>query len=772
MASLIIPQLNTINGFSTDKPLGDPSLPSAPVSASIGTPSGTINIPDPSNPSSTLGCFVVSAGAQTCIAVVNAASDPDPVGYFNLGGAALPAAEDPAQAPIIEPPVAFDASVAYVVITGLTVTGKLAGSLTIGSPVTLGLDDSLALDASACMAFPRGAMASASIAAAAAGFRTVFSIDELLAPPPSPQVLSFGLQGALSLSLKLTATSLASILADSVGAVLGQAGIFSFTASPSATVTLSVCATDGFRVFAQRAAGGTVFSIKKSKSTSLGLNAGVGLSVTVADTALDDLVASVFDQICGSVAGTVESILSAASATVSALNSAEQQALAGIVSKLGLPSGVGGDLPALQAKLADFEADLIQRLQPVVCAQFTYSWQRLTSQSLAAQFTVPDAALPKYHADILRLNLARLMDAGEADGVVFSRFLGQDTQEIDVGYGFSFGIAGYTFLKGWDSLTLKFVELDSDGNDGGALRQYSFLGKRAYDASWLDSSQENYVELDASTTAPLAAPDASDFQARLSLAFSWKGCSYQSIYEAVADHGAVIGALDSDDVAAASQSFVAAGLPLGATGDALVSLSISDAVLRQLLPTLTRPDFLQTNAPYAMARALPFFAAYPERANVDIRTQAYAQVFADFLATQNLSDDTVARLCGNVLGGMGTSVSAGLASSEGGAGVAWTAQEVVSEASQEDLQDAVANQVPRCFSLLQSRAGDFHVVFPSCVSEFSELAAQGYGSRIFASMLILAASTTPAWLARIPRTVQFTWKDQTGSHTIVAKQGS
>ncbi len=774
MSSLSLPPLSSINGLAIDKPLGDPSLPSSPVSVALTVPGGTINIPDPGNPSGNLGSFVISCCAQTSVAVINADSDPDPTGYFNLGGSAQAAAEDPSVAPIIEPPVKYDPSLAYVVITGLSVTGKLCGSFTIGSPATLGLDGSAALDASACMAFPRTAMAYASLAAAAASFRTLFSIDELLAPSPSPlfQVLSFGVQGSLCLSLKVTATSLASTLADSIGAVLGQTGPFSFTASPSATVTVSVGASDGFRVFAQKAAGGTVFSFKKSLSTSLGLNAGVGLNVAVDDADLDGIAGSVFDQLAGTISGTTQSILTAVGGAATGLTSAEQQALTRIASRLGLPTTVGADLQALQAKLAALKADLVQRLGQVVSAQFTYSWQRLTTESVAAQFTVPDAVLPKYHVDILCLDLTRLMNAGAADGVVFSRFLGQDTQEIDIGYGFSFGVAGYTFLKSWDSLKLKFVELDSKANDGSLLRQYSFLGKRAYDVSWLQSQQENYVELDASTSGPMASPDASDFQARLSVGFSWTKCAFQDILKTVVDHGAVIDALGSDDVVAAAQSIVAAGLPLGATGDAVVSLTLSDAVLRQLLPILTRPDYLQTLAPYAMARALPFFEPYAERTNVDVRTATYAQVFADFLATENLSESTVAGLCQSVLGAMGTGVSAGLASSEGSAGVGWTAQSVVASASQDDLQNAMVNMLPGCFSLLQSRAGDFRVVFPSCVSDFSGLAAQSYGSRIFASMIILAASANPAWLARIPRTVQFNWKDGAGSHTILAKQGS
>ncbi|HXQ81345.1 MAG TPA: hypothetical protein VN775_08540 [Opitutaceae bacterium] len=776
MSSIPLPSLSTISGFETDKPLGDPSLPSSPVSLAAPTQSTTVNVPDPSNTGVNLGSFVISCGAQTCVAIVNSSSDPDPIGYFNMGCSAQPAAEDPANAPAIEPPINYDPSLAYVVITGLSVTGKVAGTFTIGGPAALGLDGSLALDAGACMAFPRNAMARASLAAAAANFRTLFSIDELLAPAPAPsppvaQVLSFGIQGSLCLSLKLTASSLASTIADSVGAVLNLAGPFSFTASPSATLTVSVGASDGFRIFAQKTAGAaTLFSVKKSVSTSLGLNAGVGLKVAVADSDLNDLVDSVFDQLAGAAGGTVRSILNAASGTATGLGPAEQQALLGVLSKLGIPATASGAVQSLQAKLASFESDLTQRLENVVCAQFTYSWQRVTTDSLAAQFTVPDAVLRKYHAGILCLDLTRLMTAGSADGVVFSRLLGQEIEAIDVGYGFSFGVGGYTFLKSWDSLQLKFVELNSTGNDGGSLRQFSFLGKRAYAVSWLQSTQENFVELDAATTVPLASPDASDFQVRLSVAFSWKGCSFKDIVNTVADHGAVISALDSDDVAVSSNAFVAAGLPLDATGDALVSLAIPDAVLRQVLPALTKADFLQTIAPYAMARALPFFPPFAERAQVDIRTGAYAQVFADFLATPsgNLGTDTVAKLCEHYL----QQTDAGLASSEANANVGWTAQSVVSEASQDDLLDAVVTRAPGCFSLLQSRVGDFHAVFPSCVSDFSELAAQGYGTRVFASMLILAASVNPVWLGRIPRSVQFSWRDGTGSHTIVAKQGT
>ncbi len=769
-------QLNEIKSFAADKPLGDPSLSSSPAAVTLSSPSQTVNIPDPGNAAGTLGCFVLSGGAATSVAIVNASSDPDPAGYFNLGATAQPAAEVSGAAPAIEPPITFDPTLAYVVISGLSVSGKLAGSFTIGGPATLGLDGSLCLDAGACMAFPRATPAQDAVKAAADGFRSVFALPELLAPPPNPpatlQVLTVGVQGALSLSLTLTASSLTGTLADAINDALSTTGLFSFSAAPAATVTVSVGASDGYRLFAQKVPGGTQFSVKKCLSTSLGLNGGVGLTVTVTSPELDALVDSAIDQLVQNDEGTLQRLLASAATAVSGLSAGDQPKLAALLAKFKISISDAGALQELQAKVADLKADIASRLQALVCAQFTYTWQRLTSQSIVARFSVPDAVLPKYHLDILRLDLTRLLAAGPADGVVVSRILGQELQQVDVGYGFSFGLAGFTFLKSWDSLTLKFIELDSSGGGQGTLRQYSFLGKRAYQADWLKASEDQYVELDASTSVALPSPDVSDFQIRLSIAFSWKNRLIRDIVSEVADHGALINAFASGDVAAAAASLVPADLAPTATGDALVSLTVSDAMLRQLLPTLMRGDYLTYLAPYAMARALPFYPSYPERADADRRTGAYAQVFADFLGLESVSPDTVAQLCAKEFGAQ-AGISPGLASAEGTLDVGWTARDVLAEADPGDVQDAVKNQVPGFFAQLQARAGDFHAVFPSCVSDFSTLAAQRYGCRVFAGMFVIAASMNPAWLARIPRTVQISWTDAAGkTRTTVAKQGS
>lgn len=771
MSLLTLPSLGDIKGFMPDRPLGDPTLPSSPVSIGMNGPSQTINLPDPRNPGGALGCFVISACEKTTLAVVNSSSDKDDTGYFNLGASAQPAAEDPAQAPAVEPPLAFDPSLAYLVVGGLAVTFKAGATFPIGSPATLGLDGSLSLDAGACVGFPRGTQTSSALAALASGVRTLFSPDDLLSANPNPPatlvVLTFGVQGSLGLCLTLTASSLAATLAESINAVLAATGIFQFTASPSATVTVKVGVTDGYRVFAQRLAAATLFSVKKCLSTSLGLSGSAGLTVSISSEDLDAVVNTAIDQWAGQAEGTLARLL----ASKAGLSDADQKILAALAAKLKVPTTTTGLLEAVSSKVASFTADLDSRLQALVCAQFTYTWQRLTTQSLVAQFTVPDAVLRNYHGDILRLDLSRIIKDGPADGITVSRVIGQNTQEVDIGYGFSFGVAGYTFLKSWDALTLKFVETRSTGADQTPRQQYAFLGKRAYDVNWLKTTQENCAELDASTRGPLASSDAGDFQTRLSIAFTWKGCKLGEIAAEVVDHGAVLDVFDSGDVKAALQALAAQGLDLGATGDAVVSLVIPAAGLGPLLAILTRGDFLTYLAPNALARALAYVEAYPERTDADRRTNVYAQVFSDFLQLEDPTQVTVAQLCASEFR-RSPGLSAGFADAESGGTFPWTAQSIVADADPESLQEAVKTELPALFAQLRAPQGDFRTFYPACVAHFSGLAAQRYGCRVLASAFVMAASQPPPILGALARTVQFSWKDAKGAHCLVAKPTS
>jgi hypothetical protein len=222
MSSLTLPpNLTGIIGLATNKPLSDPSLPSSPVSFSLPEQNYSVGLPG------NAGRFTISADETASLTIVNSASDANVAGYFDLDRSTAPAAADPSKAPALEAPVVFDPAKAYVVLTALSPTGKVSGKLTVGSDGALGLDGNQTLDVSACTAFARTTLVWDALKQAASNFKTIFPSSELLALTPT-EALSYGIQGGLSLSLKFTFTSLAGALADSVLAVLNQAGPFSF----------------------------------------------------------------------------------------------------------------------------------------------------------------------------------------------------------------------------------------------------------------------------------------------------------------------------------------------------------------------------------------------------------------------------------------------------------------------------------------------------------------------------------------------------------------
>jgi len=87
----------------------------------------------------------------------------------------------PADAATLEPPAIFNPALAYVVVTALSVTGKLSGNFTIGSGV-LGLDGGGKLDVGCCTAFPSatGSLTKRS-PPALTQFKTIFNPTEIAA---------------------------------------------------------------------------------------------------------------------------------------------------------------------------------------------------------------------------------------------------------------------------------------------------------------------------------------------------------------------------------------------------------------------------------------------------------------------------------------------------------------------------------------------------------------------------------------------------------------
>ncbi len=764
------PALNAIVGFATNRPLSDPALPSAPVELKLPAQSISTVVPDPANAGTNLGAFDLSITDSASLAIINEETDPDPFGFFNLQ--ADKSTDKPDAAPQLEPPVPFDANQAYVIIGGLSVSGKISGKSSFSPAANLGLDAEASVTAAMCMAFPKTAMSYPSLTTALGSFRSVLDAADLasLTPITGPtyQILLLSTHGALDLSLKLSASSLTSALAASLDAALNRSGPFSFSTKAGATLTAAINVTDDFRVFAHSPANGTVtFSVKKSSLRSVSLDGSLGLTIQISESELNDFVTSAFAQLTGEIDTTLQKLVTAAAGQ---LNPDDLAKVKAILAKLNLSAALGKEVDALKDKLQSVRDDLLKRLTQVVTAKFAYTWKRVTSQTLVAQFSMPTASIAKYHADILSLDLPALLDASAQGAITFQRLLGQKIDQVDLGFGFSFGLNGFTILKSQDSLQRKFVELTTL-SQGTLLHQVSFLGKRKYESQILGQGRSNYVELDASMSTPAASPKAEDFRVGLSVTFAWQNQDLSQILPEIADHGAVIGAFDSARIDDAVTRFRNAGVAANTIGDAVVTFTANELALHSLLPSLADERYRTQLAPHAMARALPYTSEVVDRGDADLRMRLYAQIMADFLSTDTLAIDTVARICVSRLEPL---VAAGKATKEllnnerSNVASTWPAQRVLTMSDQASIQEAVNSLGASCFAPLLGLPGDFRDLFPHCVSAFSSLAGDPYGCRVFASLLYLAAATTPGALALTTRSVQLSWETNGQKTTIVS----
>jgi hypothetical protein len=768
----------SVVGLATDKPLSDTSLPCSPVTLNV-APSTTVNIPNPAG-GGALGAFAISGDISTSFAVINSKGNPNTGGFFDLGVEPGASPQNPGNTPAITPPVPFDPAKAYVVLTGLSATGNIAGTFTYG-PGSAGVNAAGALSLSSCTAFSPATSAWTAIQQAASGFKTIFDVQDLARLSPD-ETISCEVQTDLGLSVQVTASSLGTAAADAAAEVLNATGAIKIDLSLAPSVGVCADIADGYQVFVQRPVpGATKFSVMKSKTVSAGVTGSAGLNVTVTPgPAVTAVVNSAFASASGLAAGDLQAILAATG--FSQLSGDLPSKVRAAMQKLGAADPSVDLVAALKSKLSALEASLLEKVQATFTAQFTYCWKRTSSDTSLAEFTVPDGVLQKYHTDILKLDLAGVMANGPSDGVVFTRILGQKIQELDIGYGFSFGVDSYVFLQGRDTSVSKWVELDTRGQDLKTQSQISFLGKTAYTYTWLNAPDTNYVELDASMAGYSESAAASDFQVGISLAFSWKNKKFSDILPDVSDCAATLAASADQDVTKVYNALVAAGVPPGGTGDATVSMVVNNETLRLLLPSLADDDYTGKILPVALARALfcPDMArVFPERCDVQRRSQVYAQICEDFLKTDpgTWTPTIMKNLCESVLRNLPISpkVSLDLINEEADPlnQDPWIVQSTFDMAPPADLQSAVGRggAVQGAFQELLEQTMDFRTLFPDCATRLGTLGSTPYGTRVLACMFLLAADAGGVARLRIKRTAEVKWTDQAGDHSVVITQG-
>lgn len=765
MARIKVPSLKSLRALAHNPQLGDPAAPGAPVALTLSEDFAE----DIREGDACTGNVRVGAGLSASLLVVNDVNDPNPDGLFDFTGNCAP--EEPPASAVgeleLSAPIRFDPSLAYLVLNGISATGKLSASAD-GSGLGVGLDGSAGLSLATCTAFPRGTRLLNAAEEACDHFKTAFSVADLAALRPN-ETLVLGIQGSLKLSLQVSTASIADALGVGLRSVCSGDFPLAVSTAPGASLEIGFEVCDGFRLFVQSGAaeGERVFSVRKAGSRLVSADASVGIKATFPQTALLlDLVARSFAQLTGLPGELIDRVVAAGDAHCS-FSPDEEQKIERAVSLLKLRDPALPSWKKLRQALKAAEDRVRAVLPRQVEARLGYTWRRLTADSHVARFRIQAGALARNHADILRLNFAALIRASrESDsGVVFDRFLGRRSDKVELGWGFSFGLNDFTLLKSADRRSTEFIFLQ----DIDQRVQVSFLGKRGYSSTWLDASRGHLVELNAAmprfTPAP---PRAGDFEVGLQVCFTWERQPAAALLADLLDHAVVVGALPGAELVEDGAFRTAVAGRAGGDVDAVVSIVVPPAVMPALLDQLAGPDGVLLLA-YALARALPAGSLGEEfivRREVEPRMKAYAPVWNSFLANEEVSLDQLgllasqrfaldlprlARLESDPERQWGWSVR-GVARNFGGT-------EALREAC-DKLRFALQQLARR------NAPGVSYQVFQSVLRDASGLWADHYGARVFGALLFLAASRCPGALAHIPRKISVSWKDPLAENSL------
>jgi hypothetical protein len=720
-----------------------------------------------------IGAANIEISDQLSLVIVNDAKDPNDEELFDFGEKAKTTAADPATMPVIEAPIHFDGTKAYLVLTGISAAGKLTGSATSGS-LGVGLDASANLSAAMCVEFDRTVKLCTAIDDVFNHFKTIFSPSELAALRPN-ETVTLGKKGSLSLKLTITPASFSDAIASGVQGAFKQA--FGIQVSASATAKIALCfkVEGGYRIFARRAASPDCveFSIRKTSAKITTLDGSVGVSVQLENS---DVFLKTLSGALSKAVKLPETLVDKALGNIGVdqLNDTEKELISEVVERLHLKDPDFDVWQSFKKTVKTAEETAKRIFEKTAVAAFNYTWSRTTKDSIVARFTLSKEAIQRHHANILRLDIDAILTERDiaGSGVSFDRYLGKKVDTIEIGYGFSLSLAGFTLLKSQDTLSSQYItQVDLEKN---AL--VSFLGKRGYHSNWFGEKLDHVVELNASMPGfSIPPPRPAAFDLGFLVSFTWEDKSFAHIKQEVAEHGLLIEAFDLPvpDVRSAIDKLESEGLPSDTGGNATVSILIPKSVTSLLLEHAADTKTNDLVA-MAMARALPcgdIGNSHEIRRNIDIRTKVYAPIWKAFIESENLELTTLGNHASKALQGSDSTLSAYEASSTQYWG--WSVQGIVRNAGGvASVQDKVSELRLALLKLLKrGNPGVDYLVFGEALRGLSPFCAEIYGARTFSALLLLSAKLEPGLLKRIVRKVSFSWKSGDEDRKLEFKRG-
>ncbi|MBP7146993.1 MAG: hypothetical protein KBD01_05575 [Acidobacteria bacterium] len=382
----------------------------------------------------------------------------------------------------------------------------------------------------------------------------------------------------------------ADVLASQVGAlgrVLRSAGAEPITIAAGARVTAGVSLEDEFAlVFSRAPAGRLRVAVKKARNRKAVAAASIGVDVDA--SALAGVLGPVLEARLAAPWARVGALLDRTS--LDQLTADEKKLLRRLLAKLGL-EGVPDGLAALRAEASGLESTLRSALREIaenrIRVGFAYEYSRIRRDESLLQLVIPEGALARHHADLVRGRLAGLLDAARQrePGIELESYLNEQSIERKATWGVALSLGRWT-LRGQDHREIRSVVQENlEGR-----KRVSYLGVRSYEGELVTKAAwgvDFRAEMPAFSRTPTPGLDEFDFGLCLKL---------------------------SDEVLSVGEADLSARLDTGVLWGALAPARVAAtrASLKHLRGSAARFDTQLRVDPVAFEKLIPAAAAATE----------------------------------------------------------------------------------------------------------------------------------------------------------------
>ena len=268
---------------------------------------------------------------------------------------------------------------------------------------------------------------------------------------------------------------------------------------------------------------------------------------------------------------------------------------------------------------------------------FLYEYHRVRTEEALFEAWLTEAAVEKYHKDLIQNNLSKFKDISNADGVEIETFLREKTFTLKKAWGFTLGIGKWSF-GGKDYKEKKWVER-KNRKDGTML--VNFLGGRGYKGSWLKNKFEWNFDLNAGIDEFKDADsvNAGTLDYRFYLSMSNSGNLKTEAQEDLFDLAVLWNAAPEDDLTEIWKELQSKidGKPV--TEWALhLSIDPSSDLTGNFLKAISENTV--QNLCYALGAAMPLWKGFNVREDRELRRAVYGALWEWYIKnpTQNYSD--------------------------------------------------------------------------------------------------------------------------------------